>query len=127
MANTAEICRGQNSIAKTRRSHTHFREGLMSTLFRRSPHRFIRKFARTLYLLAFLLIPVDSPAQVSVWTNHNDNARTGANLSESILNTSNVNVNQFGKLLAYAVDGSVYSQPLYIPNVAIPNVGTRNV
>ena len=99
----------------------------MSIFFRTSLYRFIRKFAGTLYLLAFLLIPAESRAQVSVWTNHNDNARTGANLNETILNTSNVNVNQFGKLFAYSVDASVYSQPLYIPNVAISGVGTRNV
>jgi hypothetical protein len=99
----------------------------MSAYFRTSLYRFTRKFAGTFYLLALLLIPVDASAQVSVWTNHNDNARTGANLSETILNTLNVNVNQFGKLFAYSVDASVYSQPLYIPNVAISGVGTRNV
>src|ERR1700693_2950391 len=127
MANTAEICRRQNSIAQTSRSCSHFGGGFMSIFFRTSLYRFIRKFAGTLYLLAFLLIPAESRAQVSVWTNHNDNARTGANLNETILNTSNVNVNQFGKLFAYSVDASVYSQPLYIPNVAISGVGTRNV
>src|SRR3984893_12432155 len=127
MANTAEICRRQNSIAKTCRSCAHFGGGFMRIFSRTSLYRFIRKFAGTFYLLAFLLIPAESRAQVSVWTNHNDNARTGANLSETILNSSNVNVNQFGKLFAYSVDASVYSQPLYIPNVAISGVGTRNV
>ena len=36
--------------------------------------------------------------QTSVLTQRNDNARTSENTSETILNTSNVNVNQFGKL-----------------------------
>ena len=79
---------------------------------------------RFLILLAFTAA---LSAQVSVWTNHNDNARTGANLNETILNTSNVNTVQFGTLFSYPVDGSVYAQPLYIPGVAIQNKGVHNV
>ncbi len=58
-------------------------------------------------------------AQIAITTQHNDNSRTGANLNETILNTSNVNVAQFGKLFSRAVDGQVYAQPLYLPNVSI--------
>src|SRR4051794_30491473 len=65
--------------------------------------------------------------QVSLWTNHNDNARTGANLNETQLTTATVNVGNFGKLYSYTVDGSVYAQPLYLPNVPIPGKGTHNV
>src|SRR5438093_3423965 len=61
----------------------------------------------------------------SVWTQHNDNSRTGANLNETILTTSNVNVNQFGKLFSRVVDGQVYAQPLYVPGVNIQ--GLHNV
>ncbi|MFZ3215816.1 MAG: hypothetical protein WA192_07135 [Candidatus Acidiferrales bacterium] len=57
----------------------------------------------------------------------NDTSRTGANLNEAILNTSNVNVSQFGKLYSYIVDASIYAQPLYVPNVVIPGKGTYNV
>ena len=66
-------------------------------------------------------------AQVSVLTQHNDNSRTGANLNETILNTSNVNVSTFGKLFGMPVDGFVYAQPLYMPSVNMPNIGTHNV
>jgi hypothetical protein len=66
-------------------------------------------------------------AQVSVTTNRNDNARDGQNLSETILTPDNVNVNSFGKLFSHHVDGYVYAQPLYVPNVAIPGMGTHNV
>src|ERR1022692_2102265 len=66
-------------------------------------------------------------AQVSVLTAQYDTARTGANLNETILNTSNVNVSQFGLLFSRSVDGYMYAQPLYVPNVAIPGQGTHNV
>lgn len=65
-------------------------------------------------------------SQVSVTTFHYDNARTGQNLNEAVLTPSNVNVNQFGKLFTVAVDGYVYAQPLYLPNLAIAG-GTHNV
>ncbi len=59
-------------------------------------------------------------------TQHNDNARTGQNTSETILNTTNVNTDQFGKLFAMPADGQVYAQPLYVPGVTI-NGGVHNV
>lgn len=64
---------------------------------------------------------------VAVLTQHNDAARTGANLSETTLNTANVNAAQFGKLFARPVDGDIYAQPLYVPNLAIPGQGLHNV
>ncbi len=66
-------------------------------------------------------------AQASVTTQHNDAARTGANLSETVLTTTNVNVSQFGKLFERAVDDEIYVQPLYVEGVNIPGVGIRNV
>lgn len=68
-----------------------------------------------------------SYAQVSVLTQHNDTFRSGQNLQETQLNRSNVNVNQFGKLFTQPVDGQIYAQPLYVPNVSIPGRGTHNV
>jgi hypothetical protein len=57
--------------------------------------------------------------QVSVLTQRNDNARTGQNLNEKVLNTANVNAAGFGKLFSRAVDGYIYAQPLYVPNLSI--------
>jgi len=74
----------------------------------------------------FSLIVPSAVAQSSVLTQHNDNARTGQNTSETILNTSNVNTNEFGKLFAMPVNGQVYAQPLYVPGVTI-NGGVHNV
>jgi hypothetical protein len=68
-----------------------------------------------------------SAAQVYVTTYHNDNSRTGQNLQETILTTANVNSTSFGKLFSQPLDGYSYSQPLYVPNLAIPNQGTHNV
>ena len=74
----------------------------------------------------FSLIVPSALAQSSVLTQHNDNARTGQNTAETILNTSNVNVNQFGKLFALPSDGQVYAQPLYVPGVTI-NGAVHNI
>jgi hypothetical protein len=61
------------------------------------------------------------------YTFHNDNLRTGQNLNETVLSPANVNSTQCGFLFSYKVDGHVYAQPLYVPNVNIPSVGKRNV
>jgi hypothetical protein len=65
-------------------------------------------------------------AQVNVTTYHNDNARTGQNTQEIILNPQNVNSAQFGKLFTVPVTGFVYAQPLYLSNVSIQG-GVHNV
>ena len=66
-------------------------------------------------------------AHAQVTTSQYNNARTGANLSETGLTPSSVNANHFGKLFALPVDGDVYAQPLYVPNVDIPGKGRHNV
>ena len=65
--------------------------------------------------------------QASVLTWHNDNARTGQNLQETILTPANVKVSTFGRLFVIGVDGKVDAQPLYVPSVTIPGQGVHNV
>jgi hypothetical protein len=52
---------------------------------------------------------------------------TGANLNETTLNLSNVNETDFGMIFSVPVDDAIFAQPLYVPNVAVPNQGTHNV
>jgi hypothetical protein len=66
-------------------------------------------------------------AATDVLTYHNDLARTGQNLNETVLTTSNVTSAKFGKLGFYSVDGLVDAQPLYASNVAVPGNGTHNL
>lgn len=58
----------------------------------------------------------------AVTTGQYNTNRTSANPNEAILNTSNVNVSQFGKLFSWSVDGWVFAQPLYVPGVSINGV-----
>src|SRR6476661_4764102 len=74
---------------------------------------------------AFLFAAASLAAQVT--TSQYDNARTGATLNEKVLTPENVNAKQFGKLGAFKVDGPVYAQPLFLPNVEIPGKGTHDV
>ncbi len=69
--------------------------------------------------LAFLCAASGSRAQTPVVTQHYDNARTGANTTETVLTPTNVNTTSFGKLFSYSVTGQVYAQPLYVPNVTM--------
>jgi hypothetical protein len=59
-------------------------------------------------------------------TYHNDISRDGANAQEYALHPSNVTTSTFGKLFSCAVDESVYTQPLWIPNLTV-NSATHNV
>ena len=78
-------------------------------------------------LLLLLLLCGTMSAQVQVTTQHNDNYRSGQNLNETILTSSNVSSGQFGKMFSVAVDGYVYAQSLYVPNLTIPGKGVHNV
>ena len=64
---------------------------------------------------------------VSVLTWHDDLARTGLNSNETQLTPADVNSASFGKLFSYPVDGQLYAQPLYVPNLTIPGKGTHDV
>jgi F5/8 type C domain/PQQ-like domain len=77
-------------------------------------------------LVAIALLNARRAGAVNVLTQHNDTARTGANLNETVLTTANVNSTQFGKLWSYTVNGQVYAQPLVAQGVTIGGVA-RNV
>lgn len=90
----------------------------------------IKKIVPILVLLCgwtAVLWPDGAYCQVSVLTYHNDNSRSGLNANEKILTPANVNKTQFGKLFSTPVDGSVYTQPLYVADVNVPGFGVRNV
>jgi len=74
---------------------------------------------------ALLCLSLAAVAQVT--TSQYDNARTGANLRETVLTPQNVNSRQFGKVFSLRVDGDIYAQPLYLPGVEIPGKGTHNL
>ena len=67
------------------------------------------------------------PGFTGTFTYRNDNFRTGQNLAETVLTPSTVNAKRFGLKFTDAVDGFVYAEPLYVPNVTIPSQGTHNV
>jgi hypothetical protein len=66
-------------------------------------------------------------SNVDVVTYHYDNMRSGGNTNETVLSPTNVNSTTFGLLGSFTVDGKVDGQPLYLSDVSIPGVGTKNV
>jgi Ig-like domain-containing protein len=66
-------------------------------------------------------------ASVDVVSYHNDAARTGQNLNETLLTIANVNSANFGKRRTLPVDGKVDAQPLYLSNLKNIAGGTHNV
>jgi outer membrane protein assembly factor BamB len=65
-----------------------------------------------------------SPMDVATW--HNDIARTGQQLAETVLTPANVNSASFGKLATFPVDGAVDARPLFLAGVPTAG-GTHNV
>ena len=83
------------------------------------------------YLVLFVMVVLVSKRAhaslaAAVTTYHYDNARTGVNSHEYAL-TPNINSSNFGRLKTVPVDADIYTQPLYVPSVAIPGKGWRNV
>lgn len=95
----------------------------------RSLHSFV-----VLSLATVLLLPLFLSSSgklfvqcVDILQRQIDHYNSNANTLETVLNTSNVNVNDFGKISSRNVDGYVYAQILYKENVSIPLLGNRNV
>jgi len=84
------------------------------------------KWLTALGLLVLTFGPI-AQAQPPVLQRGYDAGVTGANLAETTLNTSNVALKTFGLVFTLPVDDAIFAQPLYVPNVAIPNQGTHNV
>ena len=89
-------------------------------------HAAVKRSELLLCILLFLPHRLFGQA-ASVLTQHNDPARTGANLVETILSPSSVRNGHFGKIFSLPVEGQIYAQPLVVANVDIPGKGVRNV
>src|SRR5690348_6645560 len=60
-----------------------------------------------------------APASTAVPLYKNSQQLLGQYPNETILNKTNVNTAGFGRVASYPVDGAVYAQPLFLPNVTI--------
>lgn len=56
---------------------------------------------------------------VEVLTERYSNRRDGLNSNETILTHSNLNVNSFGKIASYSLDGESFAQPLYVSGLSL--------
>lgn len=89
------------------------------------PNTFLPKMAVVFCAFALPAFALSgSGPNVTTW--RYDISRTGQNLTETVLTPANVNATSFGKLFSYAVDGSVYAQPLYMGGLNVGG-GTHNV
>jgi outer membrane protein assembly factor BamB len=87
---------------------------------------FARNLCLTLLVVCVAFLS-SSSAQQPFPTSRGDNARSGANTNETLLTPANVNKNSFGRLFSFPIDYIAMAQPLYVPNVNIPGLGSHNV
>jgi len=71
------------------------------------------------------LVPNAKFQGVLMWKG--DPSGTGVYSNEVKLTPANVNVGQFGRLGSFQADGLVMGQPLYVSELDVAAVGTRNV
>ena len=103
-----------------------------SAAFRRATptHRRLKPVALAVSSALLIIVTtrtLTSAGGANVLTYHNDNARTGQNLNETILTPATVTVATFGKVGFFTVDGKVDAQPLMLSGVPIAGQGTHNV
>jgi hypothetical protein len=60
-----------------------------------------------------------------VLTQHNDNARSVANLAETVLDPPLLRAGRFGRLFQHDVDGQAFAQPLYVGGLTVPGNGCQ--
>ena len=80
-----------------------------------------------LVLMLACACAMPAKASPSILQRGYDSNVSGANLNETVLNAGNVSTSTFGLLFKLPVDDAIFAQPLYVPNVAIPNMGSHNV
>jgi cytochrome c2 len=83
-------------------------------------------FVSVVILVTVKVIQNQSPAHDVTMSRYNT-SRTGTNLQEPILNTSNVTPLNFGKVFSRPVVGDIYAQPLYVSSLDLPGQGKHNV
>lgn len=71
--------------------------------------------------------PPPGPSSIDVVTHHYDSQRSGQNLKETTLTTSNVNSATFGKVGEFSIDGQIDGQALFLGQLAIPGQGNKDV
>src|ERR1700679_1367166 len=91
------------------------------------PNRRINLLLLCMFLPLGMLNAIEPATHAQLLTAQYNIPRSGANLHETILRPSNVNTRTFGKRFTRTVDGDVFAEPLYIPSLAIPGLGKRNV
>ena len=84
------------------------------------------RFALVIALLCLSFVPASAQTAAPVLTRSYNNQRLGNNTQETTLTPANVNAGSFGRLFSRQVDGEIYAQPLYVPNLTI-NGKTQNV
>lgn len=78
-------------------------------------------------MVIVILIPINAnPAAGDALTHRYDNARLGAILTETILNTASVSSGRFGKLWTLYADGQIVAQPLYVSTLRVDTTGNQN-
>ena len=78
-------------------------------------------------LCCLMLLFANSGMTQNVWTQHNDQGRTGWYPYETELDVNNVNKNTFGFNYSHMTDDKIVSQPLVVMQVNIPNKGFKNI